>query len=201
VPPVSALNAGHRRAQQGIQAELERQLHAMVSGLPDLSEETLQTYAAASSTQTAAAQMRSAKVAAGYMAARTGPTTRARRRVRLDLEGALSDTIVTDSSPVAVSPVLRARALEPELGLSAALEEAAGYAVELGSNDVQAAQRAGLDSSAGALGARVVGWQKETGGQACPWCELVAGERLYHDADSVPYHDRDRCSVSPVTAE
>ena len=56
--------------------------------------------------------------------------------------------------------------------------------------------RVGVSEGAAADGLRVQGWRKSTGGDACPWCEALA-DNVYGDADSVPFHEGDRCGVEP----
>jgi hypothetical protein len=181
-----------------VQAALEAQLNGLVLSLPDLSEETLHGYSLAASARTAGAQTRAGRLAAGFLLALADRRRRRRQPVRLD--EALHEVLVTPASPVAYSPVLRARKLEPDLGLPAALAAAGSYAAGLGSGDVQAAQRAGLDAGAAATGEHIIGWRKELDPACCDWCQLVGAERVYRAADSVPFHERDKCSVSPVLA-
>ena len=200
MPAPNVLAAAHRRAQQQLQTELEQNLELLIQTLPDLGQDNLEWYARNAALRTAATQTRSAQLGAGYVLTLLGPDSPTRRQRRtIDIEAALEGVRVDASSPVAVAPVLRARSLETELGLELAKGEAGTYAAQLGSGDVQAAQRAGLDAGAASSGVRIGGWTKELGPTACPWCQAVSGERVYGSASSVPFHDNDRCSVAPVT--
>ena len=80
-----------------------------------------------------------------------------------------------------------------------ARQAAGSYAGELGTGDVQAAQRGGLDEAARAGTRRIRGWRKELGPEPCEWCVTIAsGGGRYHRADTVPFHARDHCGVAPV---
>lgn len=118
-------------------------------------------------------------------------------------ERALEGVAVTAASPVTRSPVLRllARLKEGEEE-TLARRSAGSYAGELGSGDVQAAERGGLDEAARAGTRRIVGWRKELSPEPCPWCVTIAsGGGRYRRADTVPFHSRDRCGVAPVFAD
>jgi hypothetical protein len=66
---------------------------------------------------------------------------------------------------------------------------------------MQAAQRAGADAAAGVSSERIVGWRKDVVDDCCDWCHLVGDERIYRGADTVPFHDGDRCGVAPVYSD
>jgi hypothetical protein len=45
----------------------------------------------------------------------------------------------------------------------------------------------------------VRGWRKELSDNPCDWCQSVADEgATYGDAEDVPSHNSDQCSVAPV---
>ena len=83
-----------------------------------------------------------------------------------------------------------------------ARQAAGSYAGELGSGDLHAAERGGLDEAARTGTRRIVGWRKELSTEPCPWCvTIAAGGGRYRRADTVPFHARDRCGVAPVFAD
>ena len=91
-------------------------------------------------------------------------------------ERALDGIAVTPASPVARSPVLRllARLKEGDDEL-VARHSAGSYAGELGSGDLQAAERGGLDEAARAGTRRIRGWRKELSPRTVP---VVRHDRL-----------------------
>jgi hypothetical protein len=194
---VSALDQRHRRRQAELAQRVAARLGLYVGNLETLDETELAAYGAAAYPVVAGGQARAASLAAGY-----GVALARRRPEAIDVSGALeaSGVLVAPDSRSLVAPVLRARLLVSEgQSKAAALAAAASYAHALSSNDLQAAQRVGLDEGVSAVGARVAGYQKELSPDACEWCQLTA-ERTYSSADSVPFHDRDACSVAPVLA-
>ena len=189
-----------RRRQNQIRDRTGATLTALLAALPDLSEQALADYQAAAYPTVLGGQTLAAGTAAGYVTALAPPSESSRRRRRLDVAAALarSGVLVTPETRSLIFPVLRARSLVNDGQTHAAAVAAAGsYAGALSGNDVMAAQRVGLDEAADSAGTRIVGWRKETGGNACPWCEETAGG-FYHSADAVPFHDRDQCSVAPI---
>jgi hypothetical protein len=189
---VTALDTRHRVQQERLAHGVARRLGGMLRGLPDLAQPSVVAYHDGALVLVLGGQHTSANLAAGYTAARSR-----RRLLDVDVVNALarSGVLVTTDSRSLVAPVLRARHLVAEgAELAAALENAAGYAAALSSNDLQAAQRVGLAEGAGD---GVVGWRKLVGPDACQWCNLTA-DTVYADPDSIPFHDNDRCSVEPV---
>ena len=145
------------------------------------------------------AQRRSATFAMAYVAGLSPPSP---MREPPTTERALAGVAVNAASPVARSPVLRLLARlkegDPELD---ARRAAGSYAGALGSGDLHVAERGGLDEAARAGTRRIVGWRKELSPEPCPWCVTIAsGGGRYRRADTVPFHQRDRCGVAPVFA-
>jgi hypothetical protein len=168
---------------------------ALLMRLPDPSSEAaFEFYEREATRLVGGAQRRSAMFAMAYVAQlsppREPPTT----------ERALEGVAVTSASPVARSPVLRLLARLKEGDDELVARQAAGsYAGELGTGDVQAAERGGLDEAARAGERRIAGWRKELSVDACEWCRTIAaGGGRYRRADTVPFHARDRCGVAPV---
>jgi hypothetical protein len=187
----SRLHATHRQRQQQTQATVGAMLARLVRALPDLSDDAAELYVARAVPVIVAGQRNAAALAAGYVRA-AAPTLRRDRPPDLSL-GALA---VTAETPWVASPIIRGRAkLAQGLAWAEALDAAGAYAGELASGDLQRAMRFGLDAGADAVGARVR-WRKELSGGACPWCVTVAAGS-YTSADSVPFHEHDRCSVAP----
>jgi hypothetical protein len=139
-------------------------------------------------------QRRAAAFAMAYLAQLSPPT------VPPTLDRALDGIAVTSASPVARSPVLRLLARLKEGDEEPLARRAAGsYAGELGTGDLQAAQRGGLDEAARVGTRRIRGWRKELGPEPCPWCVTIAsGGGRYRRADTVPFHARDHCGVAAV---
>lgn len=198
--PRKTLDELNRKRQLGMQERVAAGLGALLAAMPDLGEDALAGYVGRAFPVVAGGQHAAASSAAGYgvaIAALAGH--RIKRAV--DVEHALerSGVLVQPDSRSLVAPVLRARALVDEgAAMPAAVEQAASYAHALTSGDLQAAQRVGVEEGTSSTGARVRGYRKEVDPACCPWCELVGADRVYKGADSVPFHDRDRCSVSPV---
>jgi len=196
---VTPLDERHRLAQRLLSAQVDRALAGLVDQLDTLSEAELAAYHDAAYPIVAGGQRQAATYGAGYgleLTRQPGVQPTA-----LELAGALqrSGVMVTPESRSLVAPVLRTRRLVNEgATLGEAKQQAATYAAELASGDLNAAQRVGIDEGAAAGGADVAGYRKETGGDACDWCRGVADDRLYSSADSVPFHAHDRCSVSVV---
>jgi hypothetical protein len=112
----------------------------------------------------------------------------------------ITGVAVTSESRSLVAPPLRARHLVAEgATLLEAKAEAAEYSVQLGSLDLQAAQRVGLEEGVAAGGARIVGYRKELAAGACEWCRSTSAT-VCDSADAVPFHRNDACSVAPVLA-
>ena len=118
------------------------------------------------------------------------------------LERATRGVLVTAESPVARSPILRVwGALAEGVELPDALAQGGSYAGALASGDLQVAERSGLTEGARATGREITGWRKQLSADPCPWCVKVGAERVYNSAESVPFHERDSCGVSPVLEE
>jgi hypothetical protein len=190
----AALDRQHRKAQRRLGAATEQSLRRIITGLPEPESQSAMTlYSRSATPLVAGAQTRSAGLALAYM----GRTAKPQRTP--SLQRALRGVIVTTASPVATSPVLRLWAqLEEGVTPAEAALVAASYAWALASNDLAVAERGGLDEGASASGQRIIGWRKEVDPDCCDWCQLVANERLYSSADSVPFHERDQCSAAPV---
>lgn len=165
----------------------------MLAALPDpLSQAGFDAYNVASAKLVAGSQRRSAQLSIAYL----GVLLPAKRVT--SPQRAIRDVVVDRSSPVTRSPMLRIRGLVADgAELVAALASAQAYAASLSTNDLAVAERAGLTEAADASGERIVGWRKELSDSACDWCNEVA-DGVYSDADSVPFHANDACSVAPV---
>jgi len=191
----------HRAAQERLSTALEAALLAMLMRLPEPSTDAaFALYAAQASRLVGGAQRRSASYAMAYVAdlSPIGDTAQPPTLAR-----ALEGVAVTPESPVARSPVLRLLARLGEGDEETLARRAAGsYAGELGTGDLHAALRGGLDEAARAGDRRVRGWRKVLSPEPCPWCVTIAsGGGRYHRADTVPFHARDHCSVAPVFDE
>jgi hypothetical protein len=197
---VSVLDERHRDRQAQLAERLARSLTLIIATWQTLSQAEVNAYHDRAFVLTAGGQLSAARLAAGY-----GLTLTRRPRASpssLDVSGALgrSGVGVTPESRSLVAPPLRARGLVAEgATLAEAKLEAAEYAGQLGSLDLQAAQRVGLEEGVAAGGARVVGYRKELAGGACEWCRETA-QTTYRTADAVPFHRNDACSVAPVLA-
>lgn len=186
----------HRQRQRVISALVGGRLEALLVTMRDLGEDELARYVDSAYPTVAGGQRVSAETAANYASVLAGPR---RPRRPVDVEGALAKAgvLVSSESRSVVAPVLRARHLVDEgEAQSAALRTAAGYAGQLSGADLQAAMRVGVDEGAQASGLEVGGWRKAPGGDACEWCQSIA-DNVYDDADSVPFHDGDKCGVEP----
>lgn len=169
--------------------------------LPDPSTDAaFELYAREAARLVGGAQRRSATFAMAYVAQLSPPSSVLEPP---SPERALAGVAVTTSSPVARSPVLRLLARLKEGDAEPLARQAAGsYAGELGTGDLHAATRGGLDEGARAGTRQIRGWRKELGPEPCPWCVTIAsGGGRYHRADTVPFHPRDHCSVAPVFAD
>jgi hypothetical protein len=186
----------HRRAQRWLGELTAARLKAVIAALPDPRDQTaMDTYNTAAVPIVAGGQHRSAQLALAYLAAVAAPRTPA------SVDRALRGVLVTGDSPVTRSPILRMWSLIDHGQPAQEAAVAAGsYAEALASNDLQVAEHAGLEEGARVAGERIVGWRKELDPGCCDWCQLVGAERIYKAADTVPFHERDRCSVSPVLA-
>lgn len=152
----------------------------------------MDAYNRAAAPVVAGGQHRAAQLAVAYIA------TQAQPRSTPALGVALRDLIVTRASPVTRSPILRLWSLIDDGHAVAEAQGAAGsYAEALASNDLQVAERAGLNEGARVAGERVVGWRKALDPGCCAWCQRLA-VGTYRSAESVPFHERDRCSVAPI---
>jgi hypothetical protein len=196
---MAALDERHRARQHELAGRLAQRLNFLVSTWETLSQEEVDAYHDRAYPLVAGGQRDSARLGAAYgrtlaqeagvLPSVPGPT---------DIVGALvrSGVGVTPESRSLVAPPLRARALVAEgATLGEAKLAAAEYAGQLGSLDLQAAQRVGLEQGVG--GARIAGYRKQPAGGACEWCRSVAGE-VYDSADAVPFHRNDACAVAPV---
>ena len=184
--------------QERLSRALEAALMGLLLRLPDPStDEAFAAYERHALRLVGGAQLRSATFAMAYVAQLSPPSP---RREPPTAERALAGVAVNAASPVARSPLLRllGRLKEGEEE-TLARQSAGSYAGELGTGDVQAAQRGGLDEAARAGTRRLRGWRKELSAEPCPWCVTIAsGGGRYRRADTVPFHARDHCGVAPV---
>ena len=185
----------HRRVQRRLDEVTGAKLAAIIAALPDpTTQEGMNAYNVAAAKLVAGGQHRSARLALAYMASRRAFVEAP------DVARALAPVLVTRESPVTRSPILRIMGLAAEgVAIALAVEQAGAYASSLVSNDLQVAERAGLDEGARASGEEIVGWRKSLAANACGWCRS-ASHRVYSDADRVPFHENDHCSVEPVFA-
>jgi hypothetical protein len=197
---VAALDERHRQQQQALAGRLADSLGALIATWETLDEDELRAYHDRAYPRVAGGQRTAARLAAAYGLALTRRPGVAPGAV--DVSGALrsSGVEIDPESRSLVAPPLRARALVAEgATLLEAKAAARDYAGQLGSLDLQAAQRVGLEQGVGAGGARIGGYRKQLAGSACSWCVETAQE-VYHSADAVPFHHNDGCSVAPVLA-
>ena len=161
------------------------------------SDEAFELYAAQAATVVGGAQRRSALFAIAYLAQLSPP---ARETPPATVDRALTGTAVTAASPVARSPMLRLLARLKDGDDELLARQAAGsYAGALATGDLHAAERGGLDEGARAGRRQIRGWRKELSVDPCPWCVTIAsGGGRYRRAETVPFHERDRCGVAPV---
>lgn len=204
MPPRSVLDAQHLARQNRIRAGVATALDVLLAAMPDLGEESLAGYVDAAYPVVAGGQLEAGDTAAGYINVIAAARARARGRTLrpkrpVDVAGALekTGTLVTADSRSLVAPVLRARSVVEEgAEVRVALEAASSYAGSLSSNDLQAAQRVGLQEGASSSGLAVHGWRKGLGPEPCSWCQGIA-DRVYGRPESIPFHDNDRCGVEP----
>lgn len=191
----------NRAGQRQLANDVSTLLSSTLAALPDLSDESLDRYVKRAYPVLVGGQRASANLAAAYSVALARlERPRAPTAPEVDLVAAMrsADVLVTPESRSLPAPVLRARALVGDGQTRAqALSAASSYAGALASNDLQAAQRVGMQEGAATMALKVVGYRKDLDGEACDWCLEVANE-VYRDAEAVPFHDRDRCAVSPV---
>lgn len=191
----------NRSGQRQLANDVAATLSQTLARLPDLSDESLDHYVKRAYPVLVGGQRASANLAAAYSVALARlERPRAPTSSEVDLVAAMrsADVLVTPESRSLPAPVLRARALVADGQTRAqGLTAASSYAGALASNDLQAAQRVGLQEGAATMSLGVVGYRKDLDADACEWCAEVANE-VYGNADAVPFHDRDRCAVSPV---
>jgi hypothetical protein len=195
---VADLDRRHRLAQQALGERVGQTLAKVIVELPEpLEQEAMERYLARAVPVVAGGQRRAAALGIAYLRELSPP---ARGKLPPTVDRALSGQLVTADSPVATSPVLRlwGRVNEGD-SLGVAQAAAASYAGALAIGDLQVAQRLGLEEGARAAEREVTGWAKELSGDACDWCQEIAGQ-VYRSADAVPFHDRDRCAVAPAFA-
>jgi hypothetical protein len=191
----------HRFVQERLSTTLETALMALLLRLPEPStEQAFELYARQAARLVGGAQRRSATFAMAYVAQLSPPSPVVEPPTA---ERALDGVAVTPASPVARSPVLRLLARLKDGDDELVARRAAGsYAGELGTGDLQAAERGGLDEAARAGTRTIRGWRKELSPEPCEWCAMIAsGGGRYRRADTVPFHPRDRCGVAPVFAD
>jgi hypothetical protein len=189
----------HRLRQQAIQRTVAARLELALRGMTDLSEAELAAYVDLAYPTVAGGQTVAADTAASYIGVLAGPRMNGHRRRQADVAKALlrAGVLVQPDSRTLVAPVLRARNLVAEGEETApALRAAASYAASLASNDLQASSRVGLAEGAAAAELDVNGWTKDLSSDACTWCQQIASGS-YGTPDDVPYHDNERCGVTP----
>jgi len=197
---VSAGVRSHRYADVTTRTErrIADQVRALVLGLADVDDETALRYAASHARLVHAGQLVEVRLASAYAASIWGAATAA---VPPSAQTALDGVLVTAETPTATSPILRVRHLLAEgQQLAQALDTASGYAANLATADLQAAKRVALDTAATTHRRSAVRWLKLPSGDACDWCQLVAGQ-TYAAADSVPFHAGCTCGVAPDEGE
>jgi hypothetical protein len=183
----------HRAAQTKLRDATSERLASMLFALPEpRAQKSFDAYNAAAAKLVGGSQRRSAQLSIAYV-------TIGQRTVRPPSPArAISGVVVSRESPVTRSPMLRLwHEIDKGIETAIALQLAAGVAQRLASGDLQVAERAGLEEGAQSTGQRIVGWTKELSDDACPWCIEVA-EGRYSSADAVPFHENDKCSVTPI---
>jgi hypothetical protein len=193
---MAALDQRHRQAQIRLAGTVSARLAAILTTIPEIqSQQAMETYSGEAARLVAGGQHRSAQLALAYVIKLSPP---APGKLPPTVDRALQGKLVDTYSPVATSPMLKVWGLMAE-GEEEALARAAGasHADGLASGDLQVAQRSGLEEGARAGARPIKGWAKQLSGSACEWCREVAGQ-VFSDPDSVPFHQRDRCSVGPV---
>lgn len=188
------LHEQHRLAQTRLADATALLLAARIARLEALGDEQLEQYVAGAVPVVVAGQTRSAALAAGYVRTLAPPTRE--RRPPLELE--LGDIAVTAETPWLASPIIRARTELSrggtwEQSLAVAATRARGYVY----GDLAVAQRFGLERGGRSAGREPSGYRKHLAPSACAWCSAVS-QTVYALPSNVPFHERDRCSVSPV---
>jgi hypothetical protein len=190
-----ASDRAHRLAQKQLDALAGRSLTSLLASLDAEpgNQTAMDTYNLASLRVVGGLQRRSAQLAFAYVRTISAPTRPP------SLNRALEGVAVDDQSPVTRSPVLRLwREVGQGIERAAAVQTASAYAATLASNDLAVAERGGLAEAGDAADMPIRGWRKELAANACEWCILVGAERIYNEADTVPFHANDECSVAPV---
>ena len=196
---MAELDRRHRFAQQALGERVGQALAKVIVELPDPeAQEAIERYLSRAVPLVAGGQRRAAALALAYVRKLSPP---APGKLVPTVDRAVAGHLVTAESPVATSPILRlwGRLNEGD-SLETAQAAAASYAEALATGDLQVAQRLGLEEGARAGAREVQGWSKELSGEACDWCQEIAGQ-VYRSADAVPFHDRDRCAVAPAFAD
>lgn len=194
-----ATDAATRRyveVQRATEARVAGQVHALVLGLEAVDDPAAEVYAARHARLVAAGQLTAVRLAGAFLGRLWQAVP---PRGYPDPARVLGGALVGADTPSATSPILRARReLAAGSAWESALATAATYAGTLALGDLQTASRLGLDAGAEAHGRRNVRWRKDPSGDACEWCQTVAGD-TYATADAVPFHTGDRCGIVPDT--
>lgn len=183
----------HQRAQLRLAHATRAAVYALLAAITlDRTPLVRQAYALQNSRIIAGGQHQSVMFAFAYMAALAAPTTPPL------VDRALEGRLTTPETPSAIVGLLRLwNLLDHGTPEAEARAQAGSYAGGLASGDLLSAQRGGLDEGARASGRRVR-WRKQLSADPCEWCAMIAsGGARYHSADSVPFHQRDRCTVAP----
>lgn len=188
------LDERHRLAQKRLDENVFARLYALLAGLSEPREQAaMDVYNTGAAAIVGGGQRASVQLAFAYV----GALLRFKRQPSLDR--ALAPVLVSRESSVTRSPILRAWSMIDEgLPQSEAISSAQSYARRLASNELQVAERNGLDEGAHAAERKIRGWRKQLAASPCPWCVRVGGQRVYRSAETVPFHENDECGVAPV---
>jgi len=182
----------HRLAQLALRDQTGAALRLLVATVPLIRSEIVRAWFAGEVARiVAGGQWQAAGLAVGYLADLVAFTETP------DLDTALDGELLTADQPGASFGFGRMWWLIDNGADELEARENAAAATAIRSTaDLMNAERVGLDEGA-RVAERQPRWRKEPGPDPCDWClEIVSEGARFLAADTVPFHQGDRCSVA-----
>jgi len=187
---------------QAYQSELKRTRHAVADRvaanwrrLPDLRDERIPGFLAATLPVVKAGQGRAVALTSAYLSKKLGVAP-----VGLDVESLVGANARGGVDPAEVyrRPFITARAAIFSIGIAAATEKGLSRLMATADMDVALSGRDANLAFAGQSGDQIIGWTRVADGGCCDFCQSIDGATTGPD-EPQPLHNRCGCTADPIT--